>query len=83
MNIVISEKNSIEKKGKVICDDLKKATKNLELLIKEEKNKKTKKYKKNDKNFVNTPHMPPAGITSQRYAQIDNHLGTFINSLRN
>jgi hypothetical protein len=83
MNFIITEQNTIEKKGKVICDDLKKATKNLELLIKEEKAKKQKKYKKNDKKFVNTPHMPPAGITSQRYAQIDNHLETFINSLRN
>jgi len=27
--------------------------------------------------------MPPAGITSRRYAHIDNHLGPFINSLRN
>ncbi len=76
MNIVISEKDSIEKKAKIIYEDLKKATKNLELLINQEKNKKHKK-------IINTPDMPPAGITSQRYANIDNHLGPFINSLRN
>tara|TARA_A100001011_G_C14317025_1_gene848426 strand:- start:3701 stop:3931 length:231 start_codon:yes stop_codon:yes gene_type:complete len=76
MNIVISEKDSIEKKAKIIYEDLKKATKNLELLINQEKDKK-------DKKIINSPDMPPAGITSQRYAHIDNHLGPFINSLRN
>ena len=77
MNIVISEKDSIEKKAKIIYEDLKKATKNLELLINQEKTKKS------NKKIINTPDMPPAGITSQRYANIDNHLGPFINSLRN
>ena len=43
MNIVISEKDSIEKKAKIIYEDLKKATKNLELLINQEKNKKNNK----------------------------------------
>ena len=47
MNIVISEKDSIEKKAKIIYEDLKKATKNLELLINQEKNKKHKKTLKN------------------------------------
>ena len=75
MNFIVNEKDSIEK-AKIIYEDLKKATKNLELLINEQIGKKNKK-------IVNTPDMPPAGITSQRYANIDNHLGPFINSLRN
>ena len=42
MNIVISEKDSIEK-AKIIYEDLKKATKNFELLINQEKQKSNKK----------------------------------------
>ena len=43
MNIVISEKDSIEKKAKIIYEDLKKATKNLELYQSRKKQKVIKK----------------------------------------
>ena len=79
MNFCISEiEEPIEKKAKILCDDLKNIIKKLEIVIEDEVNKKGGKHRK-----IDNSEMPPAGITSKRYAHIDNHLGSFINSLRN
>ena len=78
MNFCISElEEPIEKKAKILCDDLKNIIKKLELVIEDEVNKKEGIDRK-----IDNSEMPPAGITSKRYANIDNHLGPFINSLR-
>lgn len=79
MNFCISDLDEpIEKKAKILCTDLKNIVKKLEIVIKYEIDKKEGKNKK-----IDNSELPPAGITSRRYAHIDNHLGPFINSLRN
>mgnify|MGYP001188589775 FL=1 len=79
MNFCVSDiEEPIEKKAKILCDDLKTIIKKLEIVIEDEVNKKDGTNKK-----IDNSEMPPAGITSKRYAHIDNHLGPFINSLRN
>lgn len=79
MNFCISDlEEPIEKKAKILCNDLKTTIKKLEIVIEDEVNKKDEGNKK-----IDNSEMPPAGITSKRYANIDNHLRPFINSLRN